>query len=380
MAKRKFNGILTTILCILFFAVCFVGSGYAYLYLKSQDEKSKIKVYSDGSIEFHFLELGNKYTGDCTYIKAGDTDILIDAGSRSNSIPTIKSYINNHITDGKIEYVIVTHADQDHIAGFAGDNTNPSLFTYYEVDVIIDFALTDKNTAVYNRYVASRDAEITQGAKHYTALDCVEQTNGASKIYDLGNSITMEILEHKFYRERHSDENNYSVCTLFTQGTKNFLLTGDLEIEGEESLALLNDLPKCELFKAGHHGSKTSSNNIILQEIEPEIVCVCCCCGNYEYTQNSPTLEDANATNFPAQEFINRIANYTSRVYVTTLGLPVYDEQDEWYKNDSYTSMNGNIVVTSNSAEVKVECSNNNIILKETDWFKQNRECPIAWK
>ena len=373
MASKKFNGFLTCILCILFFVICLVCAGYGYLLFKSHDEISKIKVFTDGSIEFHFLELGNKYTGDCTYIKAGDTDILIDAGSRTSSISTIKSYIDNQISDGKLEYVIVTHADQDHIAGFAGDNTNASLFTHYEVEVIIDFALTNKNTAVYNRYVSSREAEINAGAKHYTALDCIEQTNGASKVYDLGNRITMEILEHKFYRETSSDENNYSVCTLFTQGERNFLLTGDLEKEGEESLALLNDLPKCELFKAGHHGSKTSSNDIILQEIQPKIVCVCCCCGNYEYTQN-------NDNNFPTQDMINRVANYTNKVYVTTLGLPVYNEGEEEYENQGFTSMNGNIVVSSNSSGVNVECSNNNLILKETEWFKKNRTLPAAWQ
>ena len=32
--------------------------------------------------QIHFLELGNKYSGDSIYIKAGENDILIDAGSR----------------------------------------------------------------------------------------------------------------------------------------------------------------------------------------------------------------------------------------------------------------------------------------------------------
>ena len=46
-------------------------------------------VVAEGELEIHFLELGNKYTGDCTYIKAGDKDILIDAGSKASSIETI---------------------------------------------------------------------------------------------------------------------------------------------------------------------------------------------------------------------------------------------------------------------------------------------------
>lgn len=66
------------------------------------------------------LELGNKYTGDCTLIKVGDTEILVDAGSRQSSAKTITEYVSRYCTDGVLEYVIATHADQDHIAGFVG--------------------------------------------------------------------------------------------------------------------------------------------------------------------------------------------------------------------------------------------------------------------
>ena len=41
--------------------------------------------------------------------------------------------------------------------------------------------------------------------------------------------------------------------------------------------------------------------------------------------------------------------------------------------------MNGNIVVSLVNGEVKVECSNNNTLLKDTTWFKENRRCPIEW-
>lgn len=402
------------LICILAFIVGFGGTGVSYTYLKMQQEIKEIVVYqteqnnsndnsennddsgndnnnednnhdgnhdndgdntvTDGELTFHFLELGNKYTGDCTYIKAGDIDILIDAGSKVSSIPTITSYINQHVTDNTLEYVIVTHAHEDHYAGFAGNSSTDSLFDIYTVEVIIDFAKTNQTTGVmYNNYISERNAEVEAGAKHYTALDCVNETNGASKTFDLGNDIDMTILNQKFYTEKASTENDYSVCTLFTHGERNFLFTGDLEEEGEESLASLNNLPHCVLYKAGHHGSKTSSHNVLLNEITPEIVCVCCCAGNYEYTKE-------NANNFPTQDFINRIAPHTDKVYVTTLGLPVYDEEDEKYKNDSFTSMNGNIVVSSTSNEVKVECSNNNLKLKETDWFKANRTLPSEWQ
>ena len=138
----------------------------------------------DGELQIHFLELGNYYTGDCVYIKAGDTDVLIDAGSKYSSVPTIAAYLNQYVTDNKLEYVIVTHAHEDHYAGFAA---NEGIFDLYECETIIDFALTNnvgsKESAIHKKYVAARDAEVAAGAKHYTALECAkESTEGAKRV------------------------------------------------------------------------------------------------------------------------------------------------------------------------------------------------------
>jgi hypothetical protein len=42
--------------------------------------------------------------------------------------------------------------------------------------------------------------------------------------------------------------------------------------------------------------------------------------------------------------------------------------------------MNGNVIVSSNGSNVDVACSNNNTLLKDTEWFKNNRTCPENWK
>ncbi|HAE89222.1 MAG TPA: hypothetical protein DCG79_05105, partial [Clostridiales bacterium] len=320
----------------------------------------------------HFLELGNNYTGDSTYIKAGDVDILIDAGSRQNSSDAIATYVDNYCTDGKLEYVIATHAHQDHIAGFTNTNARNGIFKRYECGVIIDFALTNASSAVYNNYVTARDEEVAAGAKHYTALECCNETNGAKKTYELGEGMSMTILYQRFYSESSSDENNYSVCVLFNHGDKYYLLTGDLEAEGEASLVENNNLPEVELFKAGHHGSYTASTNTLLSKIKPKMVCVCCCAGSVEYTQNS-------ANTFPSQAFIDRVAPYTTQVYVTTLGSVAFDSDKNKYVDTGFTSMNGNITVLSSGGNVTVSCSNNNTVLKDTEWFQANRTRPPAW-
>lgn len=321
-------------------------------------------VVAEGDIEIHFLELGNKYTGDCTYIKAGDNDILIDAGSRASSIETIDDYISRYVTDGTLEYVIVTHAHQDHYAGFATYENQQSLFDLYECEVIIDFSQIEsgkEDGRMYQNYIRERNDEIAAGAVHYPADKCVEMGGK----FDLGDGITLTILDSYYYYNRASNENDHSVCTLLSDGQNNYLFTGDLEKKGEEKLVEMNDLPEVKLYKAGHHGSKTSSNDCLLSVIKPEIVCVCCCCGSSEYT-------DVNENQFPTQAFIDRIAPYTDKVYVTTLCVD--------YDDGVFTSMNGNIVVRSVKGEVSVSCSASNTILKDSEWFASNRTTPNAWK
>ena len=154
------------------------------------------------------------------------------------------------------------------------------------------------------------------------------------------------------------------------------------------------------MFKAGHHGSKTSSNECLLTKIRPAICVVSCCCGTDEYT-------GVTANQFPTQDFIDRIAPYTSRVYVTSIfnsfsiataeanakgaskvtGVAV---GKEYIHTSGYKPMNGNVCVSCNGDVVGLWASNNLIKLKDSEWFKSKvtidgveinvRNCPSAWK
>lgn len=329
-------------------------------------------ILLDDDVSIHFLELGNKYTGDCVLIDIGETEILIDAGSRKNSVDTLVNYIDEYCEDGVLEYVIATHADQDHISGFVGSSSTKSgIFYQYDIGTLVQFPLTSKSTTtdkgnktLYGEYVDAVEYLKTEGTSVYTALECWKGENGASRSYSLGQGVTMSFLYQRFYEEKTSDENDYSVCMLLTQGERNYLFTGDLETKGEASLVQNNQLPRCELYKGGHHGSPTSSTDALLSVIQPKIVCVCCCCGSSEYTSNVANM-------FPSQAFVDRVAPYTDKVYVTTV---VSDN------SKGYQSMNGNIVVTGNQEGVYVRCSNNDTLFKDTDWFLKNRTMPDAWK
>ena len=337
--------------------------------------------------QIHFMTLGNDKAGDSIYIKAGDTDILIDAGSRSGSSSTTIEYMKEYVKDGKFEYVIMTHGDQDHIEAF------PNILKVFSADTIIYNQFTCKTTTAYKNTIAAFASQQSKGASIYYAGDCYNNLNGARRQYQLSSNVTMDILYNKYYYEKGYTsssapsgwENNYSVCTLFTYTTngksKYFMLTGDLEKEGEEAMASYYDsstsektLPEVDLFKAGHHGSKTSSNDCLLSLIKPKMCVVSGGCGTNEYT-------GVTDNQFPTQTFISRIAKYTDRVYVTSIyesytiatkqdgqNVPGVEVGGNYIKTTGFKEMNGNVVVSCNG-EIGLFCSNNYIKLKDSEWF-----------
>lgn len=336
---------------------------------------------SESSLSIHFIKFDNDKAGDSTLIKCGDTEVLIDAGSTQASAVTIKNYIDRYCTDGVLEYVVATHADSDHISGLVGTSSNKvynGVLYSYEIGTIIRFDLSNKSEttdggarSLYGKFLDAVDYAVDKGATAYTALQCWNGTGGAQRTYylDSEHKVSMNILYNYFYENYASNENDYSVCMLLTQELsggeyKNYLFTGDLEEKGEEYLVQYNTLPEVELFKAGHHGSPTSSNDCLLSVIKPKYVAVCCCAGTDEYTKNTENQ-------FPSQAFINRVAPYTDYVFVTNM---VSDNAD------GYEPMNGNIVFYTYGGKLKFWCSENNVKLKDTDWFINNRTCPAAWQ
>ena len=393
-------------------------SEYIWTYKETKDTNLVFTKYSGGIIEdviyddfqIHFMMLGNDAAGDCAYIKAGNNDILIDAGSKSNSYDTTSAYINKYCSDKSFEYVIATHGDSDHISAL------PNFFKNYGIDTVIDFtcetseqfkafkasgkssrdyfAGTTKATDTYGKYLEARD---TYANHHYTAGDCYMNLNCAKRSYKLSDNVTMDILYNYYYFDNDNngkvdstDENNFSVLTLFTYNQngnyKRFFLGGDLELDGEEKFAKYYDgsteektMPTVDLYKAGHHGSKTSSNDCLLDILQPKICVCCCCCGTDEYTGNTDNQ-------FPTQAFINRIAKWTDRVYAPSVIESYTIEKakanskgdsdktgvsvgNEYIHSSGFIAMNGNIIVSSNGINVGLYASNNLIKLKDSNWF-----------
>ena len=352
-AKRKMKKIIISIITLIIVSlISFVFYKYIYPRFAFNPIQAMIgTIYDD--FQIHFMQLGNNKNGDAIYIKAGDNDILIDDGASDTT--TIKNYMNKYVKDNKLEYVIVTHSDSDHLEGIVGTKSNPGILESYEIDTLIDFNYVVKETQLYKNYIEKRDNLVSANKiKHLTAAECLDNGNKDEASYDLGNGISMNILYNKYYFEPSKNNNDHSVITLFKYNNHNFLLTGDLEEDGETAFVehyKNKNFPNVDLYKAGHHGSKTSSNADFLSLIKPSICVASCSAGNPEYTNNYLNV-------FPTQDFVTRISKYTDQVFATSYGMDGKEKP-----------LNGNVIVSCDGNSTAVACSNNVTLLKDTEWF-----------
>lgn len=78
-------------------------------------------------LQVHFIDVGQ---GDATLIDCGEIEVLIDGGDNKAG-PALVEYLRPYV-DGKLDYVIATHPDTDHIGGL------DDVLAAYEVGEIID--------------------------------------------------------------------------------------------------------------------------------------------------------------------------------------------------------------------------------------------------
>ena len=69
-------------------------------------------------------------------------------------------------------------------------------------------------------------------------------------------------------------DNENCLAMLASCGEQDFLITGDMDSAAEARLLDAYDLPDIEVLAAGHHGSKTSASEALLEALTPETACI----------------------------------------------------------------------------------------------------------
>ncbi len=225
------------------------------------------------SAEFHYIDVGQ---GDAILIRAGGKNVLIDTGDKDGDNALV-TYLNNHkVTE--LEYFVITHFDADHF----GES----------VEILQNF--TVKNVLMPNQVKTTKLYE-----NFLTALEDNPDVNVlvAREDVKIGDKINVGELEFTVLAplsDEYSDGNDYSVVLMARWGNNKFLLTGDAEKESEEEMLAKYKGTEldCDVFKAGHHGSKTSSCQGILDKASPQYIVISCVYDGQKYRHPHRTSLD----------------------------------------------------------------------------------------
>jgi len=231
---------------------------------------------ADGKLHVDFLDVGQ---GDSALLTMPDgTTLLVDGGGR----PNINQAAINQEAEGdevferdtrsigegvvsqflwsrgldRVDYVLATHADADHI-----DGLNDVARNFKVRGAIV--ARTPLDDAEYVRFAATmKEAGVP--------IDKI----GAGDVLRFGNVTAQVFWPPPTQDEDAASRNNDSIMLLIRYGEKSLLLTGDIEKQGET--AVLNEGMgiKSDIVKVAHHGSRTSSIDAFVAATRPALAII----------------------------------------------------------------------------------------------------------
>lgn len=235
-----------------------------------------ISPYLNSNFEVVMFEVGE---ADCHLIKYpyNKNTILIDTGKneykiKNEVIPYLKS-----IGIKKIDYLIITHGDEDHIGG------SITLINNFQVKNVI----------------------LNKGTFTDLEKELIKNLNKKKIPYQI-NINKINLSNHTIYllnNTKYNNENDNSIITYFTYQKYKFLYMGDASITTEDNLLENYNLNNISILKVGHHGSNTSSSKDFISQINPSISLI--------------SVGENNIYHHPNKEVINNLSK--SRIYRTDI-------------------------------------------------------------
>ena len=214
--------------------------------LKDNINNSKFADVDLNNEDFNILFM---YVGqaDSTLIKYKNKTMLIDAGNNEDGKNIVKFLKDKGIS--KLDYIVGTHYDEDHIGGID--------------DIIENFDI--------GKFYLSNGGEL--GPNYYNLEKAAKKKNLAITIPKVGDKIDfadvdMEVMAASKFDGKN--DNNASIVIQAKYGSRKYLFMGDLEKQ-EEAKRKWNEV---DVLKAGHHGSNTSSTQEFLNQVKPKYVFV----------------------------------------------------------------------------------------------------------
>ncbi len=229
-----------------------------------------------GDMIFRVLDVGQ---GQTTILQSGDFTAMIDCGSSDMDAARLTAQTLRSGGQSHVDALILTHYDEDH----AGDVLH--LMELVEVGLLVLPDIPDKSGT-------RQSIEEAANCPVVTVSDLTELTWEAGKI-----TVYPPIVR--------ANDSNSGICVLASAEEYDILITGDLDQYMEMRLLSNWKLPQAELLVAGHHGAKSSTSQILLDTLHPQIVAI--------------SVGEDNDYGHPAPDTVQRITAAGAEIYRTDL-------------------------------------------------------------
>lgn len=239
----------------------------------------------DRKIRLHFIDVGQ---GDAMLLTtARGKAMLIDTGGVLSSLSdfdvgerVVVPYLK-HYGVREVEYLLLTHVHEDHAGGAA------AILRHFPVKHII---VANEDRQAYASVFKTNLQKVASFVSAY---------QGQTFILD---GVRAEVLQAMDV-DKSGTGNEVSNVIKLTYGKQSFLITGDLDANGENELLKSDKDIESTVLKVGHHGSKTSSTQEFIQKVSPSYAVV--------------SVGANNKFGHPHKEVLERLAKNQIKVFRT---------------------------------------------------------------
>ncbi|WP_240419354.1 ComEC/Rec2 family competence protein [Paenibacillus periandrae] len=225
--------------------VLVVLTGCSPMSVFNESAGSTTILRADGKLQVLFLDVGQGASQ--LLISPSGKTMLIDAGNNDKEQVMLDYLKQYQIT--KLDIVIGTHPDADHIGG---------------LDKVIDQTLVD---SIYMPKISSNTRTFESLLESISNKKLKVQTAKAGLTLDWDKEVQVEMIAPAAV---YDSANNMSAVVKITYGTTSLLLTGDAEAESEKDMIKSGVDLSSTVLGVGHHGSKTSTSLTFLNKVKPQ--------------------------------------------------------------------------------------------------------------
>lgn len=245
---------------IYFFLFLIVLAGF-FFYQESQKSSSQY-------LQVYFFDVGQ---GDAVYLRTPDNqDILIDGGPDATILSKLGKIMP--FFDRKIELVILSHPQADHLTGLI------DVAKRYEIGEII-----------WNKNLCE-----TSLCKEWGGI--LQEKNISQIAPPKNRQIDFGQIDIEFfYAGKAKDVNDQSVLVKIVFDKSKLFFTGDAGLDVEEKLVKNKIDLRAQVLKIGHHGSKNASSQNFLERVNPQFAII--------------SVGAKNNYGHPTQEVLKRLKN-----------------------------------------------------------------------